>query len=978
MPASRHDYPSCFRQLARRALPGLAATARLFVHATGLEVIAVESDDPENMFALGVPTCPADDTGVAHILEHAVLAGSRRYPVKDPFMEMIKASMATFINALTYNDYTAYPVASVVPADFFNLATVYWDAFFAPRLSRDSFRQEGWRLELARAGDLQSPLVTNGIVLNEMRAAASDLDAVIDQETGAGLLPETPRARNAGGRPEAITTLTHEAFLDFYRRHYHPARTKLFFYGNIPTAEKLAFVAARLADTPVSPAPAPETERPRQARWPSPRRRRITFAPALDQASHGGRGAAWATAFFLTDQLDPVLNAGFDLLDYLLLGNAAAPLRKTILESGLADNLLTSGYDNESPEAMFRLGLDGCDPSRFAAIDRLVDDCLAGIARQGFSQAQIDAAFRQYQLEQREIDQDHALNLMEDTFDAWCLGADPLLFLDQAATLEKVAQKLREDRNWLNELLVRHLVHNPHRLTLELVPDRRVAVRRQQAEAADLARRKQRLTPAELTALDLDARELQRRQGLPNAPEDLATLPRLRLRDVPSEPYRLPVAVVAAPGGIPLLNIDTFSNGIAYFHLAFPLEDFPPATLSGLATFLYLFNRLGTTDTPYDRLAERFAAASATVSASIETGFHPQTQDKTAAYLIFTLTSLAECFPQALELFRQRLTETVFSEQARIHDLLRQAWASTKEELLENGGAFAAFRAAAGLAPMHDLTETWFGVTAAKTCRHQALHFNLLAPPLTARCERLAARLLATKPAAAAVVGGSLVAALAGAFLERHVTNPPGPTAKAGSRQRPPRPASGRRETVRITGDVGFCTRIFPAPHPLDPASPALNVYAHLLSCGFLWDEIRLKGGAYGAGCAYLGQQSCFQLNSHNDPDPGRTFAVFDRLGAMPKIWTGDDVEAAIIACAKGDCVPIRPVKAGYIALWRHLFAMTDAVRAEYRQRLLDVTPDDVAAAAANLWQNNAGMANDCAIAPARLTARLPFKPLTI
>jgi len=984
MPACRHDYPSSFRAIACRPLPGLAATARIFAHASGLEVLSLECDDPENMFALGVPTRPDDDTGVAHILEHAVLAGSQRYPVKDPFMEMIKSSMATFINALTYNDYTAYPVASVVPADFFNLAAVYWDAVFAPRLSRDSFLQEGWRLELASPGDLQSPLVSNGIVLNEMRAAASDLDAVIGQETDAGLLPETPRARNAGGRPEAITALTYEAFLDFYRQHYHPARIKLFFYGNIPTADKLAFVAARLDDTPMAdtPAPVPAAEalaRPRQKRWPSPRRTRVAFAPALDQPSRGNRSAAWATAFFLSDQLDPVLNAGFDLLDYLLLGNAAAPLRKTILKSGLADNLLTSGYDNESPEAMFRLSLDGCDPKRFADIDRLVDDCLADIARQGFSQEQVDAAFRQYQLEQREIDQDHALNLMEDTFDAWCLGADPLLFLDRADTLDKVAQKLRTEPDWLNKLLVEHLLRNPHRLTLELIPDRRVALRRQQAEAAELARHKQRLAPAELAALDQAARELQQRQGLPNTPEDLATLPRLRRHDIPSEPCRLPVTVVGTPGGVPLLNVDTFSNGIAYFHLAFPLRDFPPATLSGLATFVYLFNRLGTATMPYDRVAERFAAASATVSASIETGFHPQAPDHTDAYLVFTLTSLAEYFPTALDLFRQRLTETVFIEQTRIGELLRQSWASTKKELLENGGAYAAFRAAAGLSPMHDLTETWFGITAARTSRRQALYFDAFAPQLTISCELLAERLRSIRPAAAAIVGGSQVATRAGEFLERLAATPAKTSdAKSSARLRPPKPAYGRRETVRITGDVGFCTRIFPAPHPFDPASPALNVYAHLLSCGYLWDEIRLKGGAYGVGCAHLSQQRCFLLNSLNDPDPGRTFAIFDHLGELHTTWTNDDIEAAIIATAKGDSVPIRPVKAGYVALWRHLFAMTDAIRAEYRQRLLNVTSDDVAAAAADLWQNNAGMANDCAIAPARLTAQLLFKTLTI
>ena len=969
-----------FQELWSRELARLGLHTRLFRHACGMEVLSLENGDRENWFSACFPTTPTDDSGVAHIIEHVVLGGSRRYPVKDPFMEMVKSSMASFINAMTYPDYTLYPVASTNRRDFFNLVDVYWDAIFHPNLSTDGLRQEGWHYELAQPGELSSPLCVNGIVLNEMRAVTVELNTIIDQELNRRLLPDTPRAFESGGRPEAISTLSDQAFYDFYRRHYHPSRAKICFWGDIPTAEKLSYLSRQLAEMSellapaVSPPPLPP--RQRQKRWASPRRQRVTFAPELSEEQSDQAGA-WVMACFLHDDMDPLLDLAFELLDYLLLGDAAAPLQKALLSSGLGDSLVDSGYDNESIESFFRIGMTGCPPENFPALERLVRNCLAEQLRSGFSPAKLQTALRQFRLEQQEIGEDHCLSVFEDVFSSWIHGGDPLLYVDNAAAYAEFSAKLAAQPRFLEELLERNVLNNPHTLYLELVPDRSLQAQRLAEEAARMAAIRAGLNVEELRRIDADAAALKARQEAPNRPEDLARLPRLRREDLPQELPPFPCQREVLPAGQILLRPEFFSNGVSYLQLAYPLSLFPSELLPALPFHFHLATQVGIVGRSYDVMAEKLAAATASIRFRPLIG-HDIRSEKAAlgAYVIISLSALEECFPDALALLRERLQLTIFDERKRCHELLRQNWSQLRDGLLENGQNLAITRAAAGLSPLTSLVESWRGVEYAVAAKRKARDFAREFGALQEQCRAIQAILMEQAPPAAAYVGGDAGLRACRDFLRGYAEIPASATLSLPVRTACP--PIGRREALLVNGDVGFCARVMSAPLASSSSSVPLHAYAHMLSCGKLWDEIRVKGGAYGAHCSYDGNLGIVQFSSNSDPQPGRTFDIFAALAQGDFRCDDEDVHAAIIAGIKADERPLRPARACGQALWRELFGWTEERRRTIRRQLFALTPESVQCGVAEFWQQSAGQANDCVVAPGMLANALRYRRLAL
>jgi Zn-dependent M16 (insulinase) family peptidase len=970
-----------FQELWSRQLPRRRVRARLFRHHCGLEVLSLESQERENWFAAGFSTTPTDDSGVAHIVEHVVLGGSQRYPVKDPFMEMVKTSMASFINAMTYPDHTVYPVASSNRRDFFNLVDVYWDAIFHPHLSTDGLRQEGWHYELSRPGDLASPLCVNGIVFNEMRAVAAELNSLIDQELNRALLPDTPRAFDAGGRPEAISTLSDQAFIDFYRQHYHPSQARVCFWGNIPSEEKLAYLSQLLADMPAVAAlhtakPPPPPPRPRQRRWTAPRRQRVAFAPEFSDGQSDQAGA-WVMACFLHDELDPLLDLAFDLLDYLLLGDAAAPLQKALLESGLGDGLGDCGYDNESIETIFRVCVTGCPPENFPALERVVRDCLRAQVQQGFGPPKLQTALRQFRREQQEIVDDHCLSLFEDVFSSWMHGGDPLLYVDNTATLDALAATLAARPRFLEELLEQQVLNNPHTLYLELLPEASLQAQRQAEEQARLSAIRAVLGEEELRRLDAAAAALKARQEAPNRPEDLARLPRLCREDLPQEPPPFPCRRELLRTGLTLLQPELFSNGVTYLDLAYPLSAFSVEMLPVLPFYFHLVTRVGAAGRGYDAMAEKLAAATASIHYRPFIGQDVRSgQSELGGYVIVRLSALEECLPEALALFQDRLRLTHFDERKRCQELLRQNWSQIRDGLLENGQGVAVTRAAAGLSPLSSLNESWRGVEYAAAAKKNARDFGGGFAALQKQCQEIQKLLAAQAPLAAAYVGADSGLAACRDFLHSC-----GSVSSPAALSLPPyagNSATGRQEALLVNGGVAFCARVMPAPLASSPAAMALHAYAHTLSCGKLWDEIRVKGGAYGAQCAYDGNLGLLQLSSNSDPQPARSFAIFSALAQNGFRCDNEDVHAAIIAGVKADERPLRPPRAGAQALWRELFGWDEERRRELRRRLFALTPELVEQCAGEFWQQFATQANDCLVAPGSLSSALHYRKLVV
>jgi Zn-dependent M16 (insulinase) family peptidase len=381
-------------------LPELRATAVRAIHCqSGARVLHLFAPaDTENCFAVTFPTLPPDDTGVSHILEHAVLGGSKRFPVREPFFEMIKMSLATFINAMTSQAYTVYPVASNVRKDFFNLAEVYLDAVFQPLLTEDIFRREGHHFTLEDNADLAAPLKLSGIVYSEMKGASSMPERLMWQLAGCGLYPDTPLGRDSGGAPEHIPELTYEQFRRFHRELYHPSNGLFFLYGDIPTVEHLRFLAPVLNGFERREV---RVATPRQPRWKAPRRLEKDYPIGVGEAT---AGRSFLTLNWLVgDALDPALVSDWNVLAVLLLGNEAAPLKKALIDSKLGADVFYAGAWDHAYEEEFHVGLKGSEAERADAFESVVLETLERLAAEPFAAGRVEAAFQQLAYETLEV-----------------------------------------------------------------------------------------------------------------------------------------------------------------------------------------------------------------------------------------------------------------------------------------------------------------------------------------------------------------------------------------------------------------------------------------------------------------------------------------------------------------------------------------------------------------------------------------------
>lgn len=950
-----------FRVVRVTPLPALRCTAVQARHRrTGLRLLHLHADDTENLFAIAFRTPPPDDSGVPHILEHSVLGGSRRYPVKDPFLELLKRSMATFLNAMTYSDKTVYPVASNVRQDYFNLVAVYLDAVFHPLISPMTLKQEGHHLELADPADPASPLQIRGIVYNEMKGAYSELDSLIERRSSEWLFPDTPYGRDSGGDPEAIPGLTYDAFKGFHDRLYHPANAFVVLYGNIPTVEHFAFLAPHLRDLPA--AAAIDSALPQQPRWPAPREREEPYPIGAGESPAGK--AAVTVSWLVGDTADPLLDLSLDVLDRLLLGHAGAPLYKALIDSRLGEDLTPSGYSPGTLETTFHVGLKGTDPERKQAIVELILETLRACATRGFAADSVEAAFQQLEYAHREISAMYPLRLMNRVYESWLYDRDPLVGLRLGALLDQLHERYRREPDLFSRLLEERLLRNPHRLTVVFKPDPHLAARREAAFAEQMARRKAALAPADIERIVQETAELERRQSAPNSPEALATLPVLHRKDLPREPRRIPGERIGLAQGITLLRNDVFANGVNYLVQAIDLRGLPPADWAYLPLFSELFTRLGTARCPFDRMAERIAACTGGLSAEPVLAVAARDPARLRPALILSCKTLDRTHADALAVLRELLLELDVRDTRRLRDLVLQNKARRRSGIIDSGHRFAALHAARGLSPLTALHELLDGLPQVRLAGQLAADFDRDVEALQARLDRIRRFLLNPRRFTLSFTGSTAPCEASAAWAEglaRDLAAAPVP-AEADL------PVGAGAVTppvgLAMAADVAFCALAVPAPLCTDPAAPAAQVFSQMLSFGYLWEEVRVKGGAYGGFASYDAGAGVFEMLSYRDPDIPRTLGVFqaarEHLAGMD---LGDDaIERAIITCAKGEERPIRPGPATATALLRHLAGLDDELRRERYHALLAVDGRAVRQAAEPLLAADPATAGVCVL----------------
>lgn len=901
---------------------------------SGARLLSIAAADPENLFTVGFPSPPTDACGTPHILEHAVLAGSRRFPVKDPFVEMLKSSLATFINAFTCDDHTLYPVASTVPQDFFNLVDVYLDAVFQPLLTPDTLRQEGWHWSVVTTPSGRRRLEPKGVVFNEMRGAFSDLDTILQRDLMARLFPRGTYRFDAGGEPHAIATLTHEAFLAAYRRIYHPAGCRLFHYGNIPLADLLRFLDAHLPATSAAGFIPPAVVR--QPRWARPRRAAVTLGGRLDDDT----AAAAAVGWMIGDLPDIETELAWHLLDLLLLGDDAAPLRRGLLEAGLGADLIGSGYSSDALQTVFQVGLKGARriaPGRF---ETLVLDLLRKTRDRGFNAERLQDGLRQLEYRHRDIDTDFPLVLMEDALSSWFYDRDPLPGLRLDAALLSLRQRLRDDPRLLSGLMDRDLLANPHRLTLTW--------RHRPSEPAERERRlrqvvreaRRSLSVADLDRLAAEDRALEQRQSRPDRPAALAALPRLRLQDLPEEPAPLHTRVETLPNGQTFLRHDMPTRGLNYITLAIDLGGLPAAVLPHAPAAAGFLTLLGTYRRHYAELSEALTRWTGGCSAFCHLAGTGDRTGVTRPFLVLQTRLLDETCAEALGLVAELLDAMDTTPEPRLRELIARRHAGLLAGIVPQGGTLAALQAAAHLGADDHLVNLWNGPAQLRLSRAVSHDLGGALAQSRQALGSIAAWLRQRGPDYVSFVGSDATGEALRDWLGRR------PGRQAGGAASPPWVAAATTPCYGLAHavDVACCAACLPVPGLFDPAAPLLQLGAQMLSYDVFWEEIRAKGGAYGAACTYEPRRGTLILSSYSDPNPARTLRVFADLPAAvaAAAWTPADIERSAIACARNDEAPLRPGLATAVGLWRHVDGITQGHRRAWRQAQRQATPEAV------------------------------------
>ncbi len=833
-----------FSLTSRIPVPALSLTLETWRHPCGAVHFHLACPDEHRAFTVAFRTPPADSTGLPHILEHTTLCGSRRFPVRDPFFNMLRRSLQTFMNAMTYPELTAYPFATQIPKDFSNLLEVYLDAVFAPILHPLDFAQEGHRLSPTATGWERA-----GVVFNEMKGAMDDTGSQVEAACARALLPDTMYAHNSGGDPSDIPRLTHADLVAFHQRCYAPANACFVTYG----AWEPANLHERLQPYLVNPGKAlpPPTLQP-----PLGTATTVTvpvpWADGQDEADVANAGITWVWGD--SAAIDEVLTG--ELIDRLLLGHPGAPLRRALEGSGLGRSTGSSGYGASYRNGLFTAELDGILASDHHRLEPLVFGCLEQVAQEGLPAAEIEAALHQVELARREIHGDHypyGLELCFRLLGPWNHGADVLQFLDQAPAIARLRTAALAP-GWLQEQVRRRLLTNLHRVELRAVPDRAWHARRDAAEAVQVAAEVAALGPEGEASARVLAADLALRQG---TKDDPAVLPDLTLEDIPKKR-----SWVEGHGAAPTIFVPG-TNGILHHLAVLPLDHLEDDDLDLLPLLAQCLGSLGAGGRGFAAYGSHLNAVCGGLWAWTDLSADPAIPGAVRASLACEVKGLASRGRDFLPLLGEAIATTRFHEHERLAELVDQALSRLQDRVTSGGSQLAARAAARGLPGAAGISHRVAGLGRLAWLRRTAdsLETEGGVEALATRLEALRQR-IARLPAVTALIGDA--AERDELLTEVRRAWPVG--GKASDPWRPtPQPAAGPTAFTTATG-VNYCALVFAGPPLTHADAPALAVAARLLTNEILHPQLRERGGAYGGGASFASGTGTIALTSYRDP----------------------------------------------------------------------------------------------------------------
>lgn len=904
---------------------------------SGAEVLHIATDDPENLFCLSFQTIPSNSNGVAHVLEHTVLCGSKKFPIKDPFFAMGRRSLNTFMNALTGADFTCYPAASQVSKDFYNLLEVYIDAVFFPTLSELSFMQEGHRLEFAVPEDINSPLMRKGIVFNEMKGALASPSTRLSEALNAALYPDITYGFNSGGDPKNIPELSYQQLCDFHSTYYHPSRCLFFFYGNMPLEAHLDFLGAHLLDNVENRSKLPPIER--QKRYTSPVRRK-EFYPARPDDSGQQDKVLVALGWLTCHILEQAELLALTVLAMTLADTDAAPLKQALQRSGLCKEV-SCYLDSEVSEIPFVLVLKGCNEGQLEAIEHVVRQQLETIYSEGIPKHLVDNALHQLELARCEIGGDSGpfgLSLFFRSVLPKHHGASPEEGLRIHTLFAALRKTLETNPRYLEELLNKYLLQNAHCVSIELVPDNNLEEQEQQRERAALDALHHRLSTADKQHIAAQAKALmdyQKEQDDAN----LDVLPKVTLEDVPALGKEFPLSEEDV-GDVKTFYHTCFTNGMVYADLVFELPDLAEEELPYVRLLTLLLPQLGCAGKGYVAMLELMQNCCAGIDISL--ALHTQAKNFSQCFPTITVHShcLSRKADQMFPLMKAIIQSSDFSDVDRIQEVLLKHYTSLDSSINQEGMRYATNLACSALGSSGRISYAWYGLEYFQFVRNLAKNLPTALPALIEKLQSLRDRLFtASKPQLVICCDAAEFSRLkAVQFFQAACWGHSSPE-KTAPWQPQYRPNEIVSQARLIGSQVAFSTKACQTVPYCHSAAPALLLATSLMENLILHPKVREQGGAYGAGASSNATAGIFYLYAYRDPHIKSTINAFDE--ALQRISDGefdeDELEEAKLEAIQDLDDPVAPGSRAEVAYSWQRQGKTTQMRQNFREALLAV-----------------------------------------
>lgn len=920
-----------FELIKEQDIPEMNTKARHFRHVqTGAELLSLENDDENKVFSINFRTPPKSSNGVAHILEHSVLAGSKKYPVKEPFVELLKGSLQTFVNAFTFPDKTCYPCASQNLQDFYNLIDVYQDAVFHPLLQEHILQQEGWHFELE---DAEKPMIYKGVVFNEMKGAYSDPNRILGNTSQFSLFPDHVYGLSSGGDPKVIPELTYEEFVGFHKAYYHPSNSRIVFWGDDDPEERLRLMDAYLADFEVAPA---QSEIPLHSISDTPQERTLSYA-----ASDADAKSFLTLNWLLPEQGDPEKSLALGILAHILLGSPASPLRKTLIESGLGEDLAGVGLEDEIRQMYFSTGLKGINKEDADKVAELIEKTLADLASNGIDPDTIAASLNTVEFRLRENNTGgfpRGVSVMLRALRFWLYDYDPIAPLAFEEPLSAIKARLDGGEKYFEDLIQTHFVGNKHKSRVLLIPDTELNQRDEASEREKLASIQSAMSSEEIEKVIKTTKELIEIQNTPDSPEALATLPMLKHEDLDKLQKAIPLSEERL-NDTTVLHHDLATNGIFYLDLGFDLHALPEDLLPYTGLFGRALLEMGTKTQDFVKISQRIGRDTGGIYPDIFTSTIWES-NQSAAYLFFRGKSTVEQAEKLSGLLQEILVSAKLDDAERFKQIVLEEKAGIESGLIPSGHMVVHGRLTSKFHEVGWLAEKMEGLDFLFFLRDLADKIDTDWSSVLANLEQVRELLVAQGNLLLNITCEAADWRKTRSTIQDLISNLPR-NVVATATWKPE--FSNDNEGLTIPAQVNYVGKganLYYLGYNLSGSIAAITRY---LGMTWLWEKVRVQGGAYGGFSVFDMKSGLFNYLSYRDPNLLSTLENYDGTAQFLKdLELSDEELTKIIIGAIGGLDTYRlPDAKGYTSMSRYLTHISDEFLQQYRDEVLAATQDD-------------------------------------